>query len=70
LNEEDEGEEEEELGETRDDERSGTRYNVGTIYNPHTIPSDHLLAFDSQYSWFHVIFAIGMMYVAMLLTDW
>jgi len=49
LNEEDEGEEEEELGETRDDERSGTRYN---------------------YSWFHVIFAIGMMYVAMLLTDW
>ena len=28
LNEEDEEEEEEELGETRDDERSGTRYNV------------------------------------------
>ena len=28
LNEEDEDEEEEELGETRDDERSGTRYNV------------------------------------------
>ena len=23
-----------------------------------------------QYSWFHVIFAIGAMYVAMLLTDW
>lgn len=28
LNEEEEDEEEEELGETRDDERSGTRYNV------------------------------------------
>ena len=25
---------------------------------------------DVQYSWFHVIFAIGAMYVAMLLTDW
>lgn len=24
----------------------------------------------SQYSWFHIIFAIGAMYVAMLLTDW
>lgn len=23
-----------------------------------------------QYSWFHIIFAIGAMYVAMLLTDW
>ena len=23
-----------------------------------------------QYTWFHVIFAIGAMYVAMLLTDW
>jgi len=49
LDEEEEDEEDEEVGETRDDERSGTRYN---------------------YSWFHVIFAIGMMYVAMLLTDW
>jgi len=49
LEEEDDDDEEEELGETRDDERSGTRYN---------------------YSWFHVIFAMGMMYVAMLLTDW
>jgi hypothetical protein len=36
-------------GETRDDERSGTRYN---------------------YSWFHIIFVLGAMYVAMLLTDW
>jgi hypothetical protein len=44
-----EDEEEEDLGETKDDERSGTRYN---------------------YSWFHVIFALGTMYVAMLLTDW
>jgi hypothetical protein len=24
----------------------------------------------AQYSWFHVIFALGAMYVAMLLTDW
>ena len=23
-----------------------------------------------QYAWFHVIFIIGAMYVAMLLTDW
>ncbi|EIW84089.1 TMS membrane protein tumor differentially expressed protein [Coniophora puteana RWD-64-598 SS2] len=44
-----EEEDEDDYGETRDDERSGTRYN---------------------YSWFHVIFAIGAMYVAMLLTDW
>ncbi|KAH0833103.1 serine incorporator/TMS membrane protein [Lanmaoa asiatica] len=44
-----EEEEEEDYGETKDDERSGTRYN---------------------YAWFHVIFALGAMYVAMLLTDW
>ncbi|KAG6844290.1 hypothetical protein H0H87_008159, partial [Tephrocybe sp. NHM501043] len=49
LEEEDSDEEEDVVGETRDDERSGTRYN---------------------YSWFHVIFAIAAMYVAMLLTDW
>jgi len=49
LDEEEEDDDDEEIGEGRDDERSGTRYN---------------------YSWFHVIFAIGMMYVAMLLTDW
>ncbi|KAI0067341.1 TMS membrane protein/tumor differentially expressed protein [Artomyces pyxidatus] len=36
-------------GDSRDDERSGTRYN---------------------YSWFHIIFVLGAMYVAMLLTDW
>jgi hypothetical protein len=41
--------EDDDQGETKDDERSGTRYN---------------------YAWFHVIFAIGAMYVAMLLTDW
>lgn len=23
-----------------------------------------------QYSWFHIIFSIAAMYVAMLLTDW
>lgn len=49
LDEEDEDDEDEIVGETRDDERTGTRYN---------------------YSWFHLIFAIGAMYVAMLLTDW
>lgn len=47
--EEDEDDEDDNLGETRDDERTGTRYN---------------------YSWFHIIFAIASMYVAMLLTDW
>lgn len=49
LNEEAWEDDEDEIGETRDDERFGTRYN---------------------YSWFHVIFALGAMYVAMLLTDW
>lgn len=49
LNEDDEEEEEEDFGESRDDEKSGTRY---------------------SYAWFHIIFAIASMYVAMLLTDW
>lgn len=49
LDEEESDEEDEVVGDNRDDERSGTRYN---------------------YSWFHVIFAIGAMYVATLLTDW
>ncbi|KAI0805945.1 serine incorporator-domain-containing protein [Irpex lacteus] len=49
LDEEEEDEDDDPVGETRDDERSGTRYN---------------------YTWFHIIFAIGAMYVAMLLTDW
>jgi len=49
LDEEEWEDNDEEIGETRDDERSGTRYN---------------------YSWFHIIFALGAMYVAMLLTDW
>ena len=31
----------------------------------------HFLLFHRvQYTWFHIIFAIGAMYVAMLLTDW
>lgn len=37
------------VGEERDDEKTGLRYN---------------------YSWFHIIFCIAGMYVAMLLTDW
>ncbi|KAH0585010.1 hypothetical protein H2248_008279 [Termitomyces sp. 'cryptogamus'] len=49
LEEEDDRDEGDVIGDSRDDERSGTRYN---------------------YSWFHVIFAIAAMYVAMLLTDW
>jgi len=49
LYEDDSDEEDDDVSETRDDERSGTRYN---------------------YSWFHIIFAIAAMYVAMLLTDW
>ncbi|PPQ91002.1 hypothetical protein CVT25_013927 [Psilocybe cyanescens] len=47
--EDDEDDEDDVFGESRDDERTGTRYN---------------------YSWFHVIFSIAAMYVAMLLTDW
>ncbi|TFK70313.1 TMS membrane protein/tumor differentially expressed protein [Pluteus cervinus] len=46
---EDWDDEDADLGESRDDERSGTRYN---------------------YTWFHIIFAMGAMYVAMLLNDW
>jgi len=49
LEDEDEDSDDEVDKETRDDERTGTRYN---------------------YSWFHLIFAIASMYVAMLLTDW
>ncbi|KAH9838305.1 serine incorporator/TMS membrane protein [Rhodofomes roseus] len=49
LDEDEDEDEDEVIGETRDDERSGTRYN---------------------YSWFHIIFAMGAMYVAVLLTDW
>ncbi|TFK21187.1 TMS membrane protein/tumor differentially expressed protein [Coprinopsis marcescibilis] len=49
LSEFDEEEEDEVVGEERDDEKSHTRYN---------------------YSWFHIIFCIATMYVAMLLTDW
>ncbi|PCH42227.1 hypothetical protein WOLCODRAFT_137769 [Wolfiporia cocos MD-104 SS10] len=45
--------------EEEDEDEAGGEYNdderSGTRYN---------------YSWFHVIFAIGAMYVAMLLTDW
>jgi len=49
LDDEDDEDDDEIDRETRDDERTGTRYN---------------------YSWFHFIFAIAAMYVAMLLTDW
>jgi len=49
LNEDDDDDDDDDFGDSRDDERSGTRYN---------------------YSWFHIIFVLGAMYVAMLLTDW
>lgn len=51
-------------GEERDDERTGTRYNVREL--PHLFN----LSDWRQYSWFHLIFVMGAMYVAMLLTDW
>lgn len=35
-----------------------------------TLRSLILVLSQLQYSWFHVIFAGGAMYVAMLLTDW
>lgn len=65
LDEEEDEEEDEELGETRDDERTGTRYNVCS----RSCSINQLLNLK-QYSWFHIIFAIAGMYVAMLLTDW
>jgi len=51
LNEDDDDEEDSgnPVGDERDDERTGTKYN---------------------YSWFHIIFVLGCMYVGMLLTDW
>lgn len=73
LDEEDE-DEDDIVGDSRDDERSGTRYNV-CVSNICAIPWAHCWiltnAYDVlQYSWFHVIFAMAAMYVAMLLTDW
>ena len=29
-----------------------------------------VLLTNMKYSWFHIIFVLGAMYVAMLLTDW
>ncbi|KIY44116.1 TMS membrane protein/tumor differentially expressed protein [Fistulina hepatica ATCC 64428] len=49
LDEENESDSDDDVKETRDDERSGTKYN---------------------YSFFHAIFTMACMYVAMLLTDW
>lgn len=54
------------MGEERDDERTGTKYNVSF-----EIVCDQTTADTTrQYSWFHVIFALAAMYVAGLLTDW
>ncbi|KAF8322723.1 TMS membrane protein/tumor differentially expressed protein [Clavulina sp. PMI_390] len=49
LDEDFDEDEDDSLGEERDDEKNVVRYN---------------------YTWFHVIFLMGAMYVAMLLTDW
>ena len=35
-----------------------------------SIPFLAMLLTPFQYSWFHIIFVLGAMYVAMLLTDW
>lgn len=53
------------IGEERDDERGGTKYNVSP-------PAQSLAssAHTRQYSWFHIIFVMAAMYVAGLLTDW
>ncbi|KAG6864971.1 hypothetical protein C0991_005878 [Blastosporella zonata] len=67
LDEEDSDDEGDVFGEARDDERSGTRYNVSIIFLSSTSCRDLTII---QYSWFHIIFAIAAMYVAMLLTDW
>jgi hypothetical protein len=37
-------------------------YALFSTFLPHVTPF--------QYSWFHIIFVLGAMYVAMLLTDW
>lgn len=70
LNEDDDDDEDDDdiVGETRDDERTGTRYNVSST--PSMCNMQRSLNSHRQYAWFHVIFAIGAMYVAMLLTDW
>ena len=65
LDEEEDEDDDEPVGETRDDERTGTRYNVSASSQSLNSGTHRM-----QYSWFHVIFAIGAMYVAMLLTDW
>lgn len=38
------------------------------MYDRFNTALTHLTSF--QYSWFHIIFVLGAMYVAMLLTDW
>jgi hypothetical protein len=55
-------------GEERDDERNITKYNVSFV----TPIPNFLRSYWGfpQYSWFHVIFVLGCMYVGMLLTDW
>ena len=57
------------VGEERDDEKSGTRYNVRRLF--FIFEFIHYWNSSSlQYSWFHVIFVMAAMYVGMLLTDW
>lgn len=66
-----EDDDDEPQGEDRDDEKTGTRYNVCHLSFLSTSCCRSLLILPGfQYSWFHIIFAGGAMYVAMLLTDW
>lgn len=68
LNEDEDDDEESSAVDERDDERYGTRYNASRSFcRPLIITHFHDCL---QYTWFHVIFTIGAMYVAMLLTDW
>ena len=55
------------MGEDRDDERTGTKYNVRIQVSS----GEELSPYNFlQYSWFHVIFIMAAMYVSGLLTDW
>jgi hypothetical protein len=67
LNEDNDDDDDNDYSNSRDDERSGTRYNVCPTS---TLFYRMIMLTPLQYSWFHIIFVLGAMYVAMLLTDW
>lgn len=41
-----------------------------TTFVNHSLCGPTTLLTLKKYSWFHIIFVLGAMYVAMLLTDW